>query len=197
MKPPLKPLLAVLIAGLVVALAFFGWSAKAKDDAAFHLANGVEVTPLEVKPDDVATLLDVKEWKFDVVLPDRTKGYFYRLYLSRYGRVAAQLGGVGFGPAPDGHNPPNAQVVVGMVPLGDIFNKASQVRYSIRKYDGNVSGTFANPFSSGLSYTETPEVASSDNMIYLMSGSKNGILGGASGNAVSIALKIEPITTKH
>ncbi len=42
-KSPKLPL-ALLGAGLVIALAFFGWSAEAKDDATFHLANEVKVT---------------------------------------------------------------------------------------------------------------------------------------------------------
>ena len=94
MKPPFKLLLSVLGAGVAIALAVFGWSAKAKDDATFHLANGVEVTPIEVKLDDTAQLLDAKIWKFDVALPDRKKSYYYKLTAYRQGKAIGTVGGL-------------------------------------------------------------------------------------------------------
>lgn len=196
MKPPLKLLLSVLSAGAVIALAVFGWSAKAKDDATFHLANGVEATPIEVKQDDMAQLLDAEIWKFDVVVPDRTKPYSYTLDLCRYGHVVGQLGNMSLYPGP-GKSPRTASIKISMVPTGDSFNKAGDVKYRIGQDSGGTSGTFTNPFGAGLSYSETPEVAAPDNMIYLMSGGKNGIYGLANQNAVSIVLKIEPILIKH
>jgi len=189
MKSPVKLLLSA-------ALAVFGWSVKAKDDASFHLANGIKVTPVEVKPDDLSQLLDAKIWKFDVVLPDRTKPYSYALNLCRYGRVVAQLGNMSLYPGP-GNIPRTTSIKVAMIPTGDSFSKPGDVKYQIGGDSGGISGTFSNPFGAGLSYSETPEVIAPNNMIYLMSGDKNVIYGLANQNAVSIALKIEPIIIKH
>ena len=58
LKQPLKTLLAIVAAGLATGLALFGWSAKAKDDTTIHFANGVQVTLVEVKSDDMAKLLN-------------------------------------------------------------------------------------------------------------------------------------------
>ena len=68
MKQPIKLLLGIAAAASVAGLAFFGWTVSAKDAATFHLANGTDVTPVEVAPDDALTLLDAKVWKFDVGL---------------------------------------------------------------------------------------------------------------------------------
>lgn len=62
MKQPLKILLAVGTAGFATGLAVFGWPAKVKDNATIHLANGVQVAPVEVRSDDMAKLLNAFPW---------------------------------------------------------------------------------------------------------------------------------------
>jgi len=165
----------------------------------YHFANGVEVTPEEVKPDDALALLDARLWKFDVTLPDTAKMYNYTLNLCRNGKVIAQLGGVGSGPGPGGEDlPRHIQVTVGMVPLDDTFSKARRVKYSIRTYGAGSKGVFPNPFAGGLGGSDMTEASAPDNLVYLMSG---GGQGGAQGlpinSPVAIALKIEPLTIRR
>ena len=159
----------------------------------FQLANGVQVTSIEVKPDDTLALLDAKIWKYDVTLPDTTKMYDYTLNLCRNGKIIAPLGGVGSGPAPGESLPHHIQVTVGMAPMDDTFSKAKRVRYSIRVYGAGSKGTFSNPFGDGVTtYSEMLESSPPDNLIYLMSGNKGNANALPAASAVAIALKIEP-----
>ena len=180
-----------------VALGLYAFT-RPPNPTPYHLANGVEVTPVEVKPDDTLALLDARLWKFDVTLPDTTKMYDYTLNLCRNGKVVAQLGGIGSGPGPGGEAlPRHVQVTVGMVPLDDTFSKARRVKYSIRTYGAGSKGVFPNPFVS-FGGSDMTEESAPDDLVYLMSGGGHGGIQGLPANSpVSIALKIEPFTIRR
>ena len=57
---------------LVLAVVVLGLYAypRAHSSPTYRLANGIKVTPLEVQPDDVAKVLDVKIWEFDASMPN-------------------------------------------------------------------------------------------------------------------------------
>ena len=197
MKQPVKLLLALLGIVCIIILAYFGWSAKAKSDATFHLANGIEVTPIEIKPDDITTALDGRIWKFDVHLPDSDKIYNYSLILCQHGKFVRPLAGFGTGPVKVGDGNPNAQITIGMVPIDDTFGRARQIKYNLHINSGTGTlGTFANPFKEDGGYTADVQASEPDNLIYLMSGKKSGGSSLASENDTNIALKIEPWKTK-
>lgn len=172
---------------------------RTPNEAMYQLANGVQVTPIEVKPDDTLALLDAKIWKFDVELPDTMKLYDYTLNLCRNGKVIAQLGGIGSGPGPGGEDlPRHIQVTVGMVPLDDTFSKARQVKYSIRTYGAGSKGVFPNPFAGISGGSDMTEVSAPDNLVYLMSGGgQGGVQGLPINSPVAVALRIEPLTIRH
>ena len=195
MKLPIKVLLGILAAVSVAGLVFFGLSVKAKDDATFYLANGIEVTPIEVKPDDALMLLDAKVWKFDVALPDREKPYYYKLTAYKRGKPAVIVGGIDVAPGP-GEMPSHSQMTIAMMPLGSgNFDEASQVKYSIRVYGAGSEGVFANPLKGCHSYTAESQVYQADSLIFLMNGMKtNAMYGDGRWNDVNIMLTIQPST---
>ncbi len=195
MKQTLKLSLSVLSVGLVAGLAAFGWSVKAKDDATFHLANGVQVTPVEVKPDDALTLLDAKIWKFDVALPDRTKSYYYNLTAYKHGKAIGTVGGLESGPGPGQSYPSSSQLTVAMMPLGSgDFGEASQAKYSIHVYGAGTEGVFANPFKGCRSYTPETQVQIPESLITLIDGTETGLrYGDATLNDIYISLSIQPV----
>lgn len=189
MKQPIKLLLALLGAGSVTALAFFGWSAKAKEDATFHLANGVQVTPVEVKLDDMAQLLDVKIWKFDVYLPNPEEGNSLVLNLYQHGKRVKSLAGGGFGPS---RNPSHHLLVtIGIAPDGGDFSKAGQVRWMLQQNGGATRGAFVNPFQASKGLGWNTQAVEADNLIYLMSGTNSSVShGDARENDTTIALSL-------
>ncbi len=192
MKPPIKLLLAVLGAGSVIALASFGWSVKAKDDTTFHLANGIQVTPIEVKPDDTAQLLDVKLWKFDVYLPHPEKGTSLVLNLYQHGKCVKALAGGGFGPSP--HPSHHTLVTIGVAPIGEDFSKARQVKWMIQQSGGAASGVFVNPFQASQGLGWNAQVVEADNLIYLMDGTNSSVThGDARENDTTIALSLSNV----
>lgn len=192
-----KVLLGVTAAGAVAGLAFFGWSAKAKDDATYQLANGVKVTPFIVRDEGLSQLLDAKIWKFNIALPDHTKSYDYSLVVYKHGKIIETAGGLETGPVPGGTRPSSDQLTVAMMPLstGNLstgsFQESRQAKYSIRAYGAGTEGVFANPLKGCYNYTIDSQVYQEDNSIYLMSGTqtKHNQVGPSD---VTIALSIQP-----
>ena len=191
MKQMLKLALSLLSVGLVVALAFFGWSVKAKDDATFHLANGVEVTPVEVKRDDVAQLIDAKLWKFDVVCPAKANT-ITGISFGQNGKPYKEVVG-GFGES-SATEPMHFQCTIGLMPIGGTFYDAKELKYSISYGEaGANTGTIPNPLIRSHGYTQDAEVIPAQNHVLLMSSNlkKTWISGRPSFNEVALALDFE------
>ena len=164
---------------------------RAHSTPAYTLANGVEVTPIEVQPDDVGKLLETKIWKFDVVWP-RHQGHF-RAGISLYqdGKFAkALVGGLGMGSRIDSQP---SQITVGLVPMGGTIFEAKQLRYSLST-GGSTSevGTIPNPFLHAHGYTEDMQVVRAQNLVILVSGNlkKTWISTPASMNETAIVLEL-------
>ncbi len=169
------------IVGIVSAVWFavFLWTVKTKSDATLHLSNGVEVTPIEVKPDVAEDLLDARVWKFEITKPDAKNIYNYELELYRHNRFIQKLGGLGLGPANNRDN--QVQLTVGILPLGNDLFRSRQIREIIRGDGGGASGTFDNPFANGASMSYFPSFSRQDNLVYLIGGNdaKNPYHGGS------------------
>jgi hypothetical protein len=188
MKKSIKLPLTVLSVGAVIALALFGWSAKAKNDATFHLANGVEITPIEVKSDDMAQLLEAKIWQFDVMSPAKANS-FAGIALCQIGQPSKTLaGGIGIG---SGSEPNHSHITVGLVPIAGTFFDAQKLKYSLAIGIESTTGTIPNPFIHSHGFTQDAQVIVSDNRVLLMSGNlkKNYISSPASQNEMALALE--------
>jgi len=164
----------------------------------YHLANGVEVTPIEVQSDDVSRLLDAKIWKFDVVWPHR-KGHF-RVGISQYqdGKLAKTLlGGYGMG-QPNGIE--HSQITVGLAPMAGTIYGASEIKYMLSTGgSAGGTGTINNPFIHSHGYTQDAQVVPSQNLAVLMSGNlkKTWVSSPAALNETAIALEFtEDIPSK-
>ena len=162
-----------------------------KDDTTVQLANGVQVTPVEVKTDDMAQLLDARFWKFKVKLPDPDSSHHYTLLFYRHGKLVQSLGGFGIGPKKKIGNDPNVQITIGMLPNNNDFARSPRINYSLSLDGGAVSGAFANPLQGNDSYSSAAQTVPSENLIYLMSGTNsNSRYGNASMNDTAIAVQI-------
>ncbi len=84
--------IAMSLALAAVALGLYAYN-RTHAAPTYTLANGVEVTPVEVQPDDVSKVLDIKIWKFDVVQTDASKPLCLGLSLCRNGSVIKTLAG--------------------------------------------------------------------------------------------------------
>ena len=159
----------------VAALGVYAYS-RVRFSQTYLLANGVQVTPIEVKADDTQQLLDVKLWKFDVYLPNPEKGDTVVLNLYQHGKFVKSLAGGGFGPT---RNPSHHLLVtVGLVPSVGDFSKPGQVKWLIRQNFGATSGAFGTPFQASKSLSCNTQVEEADNLIYLMNGTDGGVRHG-------------------
>ncbi len=194
MKRPAKLLLGVLAAGSVTGLAFFGWSVKAKDDATVHFANGVQVTPVEVKQEDeLAQLLEFKTWEFDVTCPANAES-FVALSLAQNGGTPKVIAG-GFGVASSTVAPTHFHCTVSFVPIAGGFFEAKQLKYCITTGIIHSTGTMPNPFVHAHGTTQDAEEMPVQNSVILMSGNlkKSYVAGLASQNEVALNLQFEVV----
>ena len=77
---------------VILAVAVLSLYAYTRAHAAptYRLANGIEVTPETIQPNDVAKVLGIKTWKFDVSLPDTRQGLQLTLNLCQSGKNHSQ-----------------------------------------------------------------------------------------------------------
>ena len=167
-------------------------SAKAKDDATSHLANGVEVTPLEVKQDDnnITQLLDAKIWKFDVTCPMRANT-FALISIGQNGKpFKVVAGGIGTSSAAKASH---SEYTIGLMPIAGTFNDAKELKYICSVGVERSSGTIPNFLIHSHGYTQDAQVMASDNRVLLMSGNlkKTWISSPASQNEVALALEFQ------
>ncbi len=176
-----------------VALGAYAYT-RAHAPTVYLFANGVEVTSVDVQPDDLQTLLEAKIWKFNISLPDQNKMYNYSLCLCHHGKIIKQLGGFGEGFSPNKQKNAHAHLMIGMAPIDNTFGRAAQIRYSLHLNGGGEMGTFPNPFANSIGYSETVQFVPKNNLIYLMVSSKTGALYGIpEENDDNIALQITPM----
>lgn len=184
---------ASVVTTLALAMVVLSLYAYTRAHAAptYRLANGIEVTPIEVQPDDMAQLLGVKIWKFDVYLPHPEKGESLVLNLYQHGKCVKALAGGGFGPSRDPSH--HSLVTVAVAPIGADFSKANQAKWMIRQNGGAASGVFVNPFQNSQGLGWNTQVVEADSVIYLMDGINSGVShGDARENDTAIALTITP-----
>lgn len=198
MKRLAKLLFSIIGVILAIGTVVYLWQTKARAEATYHFANGVEVTTVDVQPDDTLTLLDAKIWKFDLILPNQNGFYNYTLKLYRHGQPVASLGGFGTGPVGRDQVKQHREVTVGIAPIDDTLLKAHQIRCSLQLDGGSTNGTFTNPFRNSDGYDPQAQYSPPDNQIYLMKSASRGVIyGSARDNDVCIALQIEPMAVHH
>lgn len=139
----------------------------------YHLAGGIDVTPVEVQADDTAQVLSVKVWKFDVVVPDPERGYIFPVSLYRNGKRVQSLGGIGSSSTSGHWSSKHRTLFIGMVPVDGDFWQAHQIRakYMIEGQNSS-SNTFINPFSLGMGLADRSQSFDGGKSICLMYGSR-------------------------
>ena len=164
--------------GLIIAVGapLAWWSVQRDSVRTVHFANGIDVTPIEVHPNDVAQLLDVTIWKFKMVRPDAATPLFLSVGLYQNGKFAKTLtGGIGYGPwvgQETVHRSEQSQITFSVVPVGNTLFGAKQLRYRLATEGGVATGTIANPILGGHGCTLEAQFSAPDNLVYLMSTNK-------------------------
>ena len=140
-----------------------------------HFANGIEVTPIEVPPDDVAKVLGIKIWKFDVFLPDDRQGLQLTLNLCHGGKIIRSVGGSGFIPM-KGQRQNHYLITLGLAPDDGDFSRGKRIKYFVEGQSGATSGSFTNPLqgSNGLG-CGPDDFSAEENSVYLIGGGKVGM----------------------
>ena len=182
----------------VIALVGYAYT-RANAPPTYHLANGVDVTPINVQSDDTAEVLNVKVWKFDVVTPYPNRDYIFGVILYRNGKQVESLGGTGSSSSVNGQRYKGRKTLfIGMVPVDGDFWQAHQIRakYMIEEEGGYSSNTFVNPFSPGMALRDYPQ-SYGPNSICLMHGDKGNDNYGKPINDTAIVLIAYALPASH
>jgi hypothetical protein len=195
--------IALSLALAAVALGLYVYT-RAHAAPTYTLANGVEVTPITVQPDDASKLLEMKFWKLDVVQTDASKPLFFNLSLCRNGKLTKSLTYT-YGLGPSSRKPSRVHnhipVTVGLVPVGDTFFGAKQLKYSLSTALVDTSGVIPNVFFKTrgfVSDTQAPYVSREGNLVFLLSANKNNpTTSDPMRNDTTLALSIETPPIAH
>lgn len=186
---------AAVAAPLTLATLAFGSYAYTRAHAAptYRLGNGIEVTPLTVPTDDVADVLGIKAYKFDVVLPDRAEGLQLTINSCRPGTIVRSVGGVGFRPMHGDKSKVPMHLTLILAPDDQDFSRGSKVKYLLKSSGGFASGKFSNPLLGSVGVGYSPDdVSKSQNSVYLIGGGKTGGTP-VQYDDVSLALTLTPL----
>jgi len=142
----------------------------------YTFANGVEVTPVEVQPDDVGKVLGIKVWKYDVSLPSAKQGLQLTLNLCRTGKIIHSVGGVGFLPMKGQSSDRHLLLTLVMAPDDGDFSRGKRVRYFLESQSGSTNGDFTNPLRGSAGLGLGPDdVSVVENSVYLIGGGRVGM----------------------
>lgn len=168
----------VALSGLPVAFVLVCYVySRATAPPTYHLANGIDVTPIAVTPSDSDRLLDVHVWKLDVMLPDRRKSLDLRFVHYLNGKfLKTQLGGIDVGPGV-GHEAATGShlyhVLIATVPVGATMASSHQLRCTIFTGSAGATCLIPNILENSSNSTYEPHISASDNLAYLMSANLN------------------------
>jgi len=125
------------------------------------------VTAQEVPRDDVADALDVRVWKFNVVVPDNKRTCLLSVNQYNRGKFVRQLGGGGFQLSRQAH-----EITVSFTPESEDMGHAAQVRCLAKVTSGSVCSYFANPLRNLGGFADGVFVDQPNNRVYLIGGGK-------------------------
>lgn len=176
-------IISILI--LIITGSFYTAQQQSKSNVSIYQAG-------ELKADELARLLGVYVWKFNVLLPDDTERVNLRLVVREKGKSEIKS----FGPGNSALiRPENGrEVLIAIIPQnGDIYN-AEKVRVTINAFGSIASGIADNPLKNmGIGGPSFPQKTSERTF---------ALIGGYTGNTIAtpisetadvlISLRIEP-----
>ena len=159
------------------------------------LPSGLRVQVVPVEKSDIVQVLDVKMWKFIVTLPKPNQTLLCNLELRRKGKMFQTAGGVSVGPISDAQ----AEVFVGLHPLGDSWSKSDKFKSYVRVAGSGSSGIKNNPFKVFSSFGYGDAVLQKDGSFLLMVGSKGKSADWPleDSNDIALVLKMTPLDEKY
>jgi hypothetical protein len=108
----------------------------------YRSPEGLEITPLEVQPDDVAQTLGVERWKFQVAPPEPDAQLRLQLELRQPGQAPKILDSLILQSASNS----KIESLVGVYPIHESIFKADEVKLFISGGEGSTTSLIKNPF---------------------------------------------------
>jgi len=191
-------LTAILAPITLAALALGGYIyTRAHAAPTYRLANGIEITPVEAPNNELAEILDVKTFQFNVSFPRSNQTYNFGFHTLQNGKdvLVSALSGVR---TSNGNQ--QGQITVTLAPLGSDIRTSDRLKYRVTySHSGATGGTSSdlqNPFKGCQIISDARPVTVRNNALYLMAGSKNGTISppGASRNEITLLLRVDAVT---
>lgn len=148
---------------------------------------GLEITPVEVQRDDVAQVLSIERWKFQVKPPETGVRLRFQLELRRPGEEPQVLGTLIV--QSDGNS--ETESLVGMYPIHESLFRADEVKLFISGGGGSTSSLIDNPFQAyTFSSPSLPAELQEDGTFKLMAFSTEGHIPSAEDSVLVFSIQI-------
>ncbi len=184
----------------LAALALGGYAyTRAHTAPTYRLANGIEVTPTVNPQDEMAQLLEIKSWDFDITQPDASKPLYISFALYGNGKFIKTInGGTARFPTPSSppkKGPVTTHISLALLPLGAFISDARELKYrmTIDRISGSgISSDMPNPVFKGSGISSGVEAVPADNTVLLLSTNrtKSYVSGKMSDNDTNLALSL-------
>ena len=164
-------------------------SSNQSPHSSYTLPNGLKVQSVPIEQSDLAQVIDLMRWRFNVTVPPAQKDLFGRLELHRKDGTVEDMGGVGI--SGFGANP--VPVLVGLFPTNGDFTKADRLKSFVRIGGGIGSRVVKNPFKSFSSTATGEAVCQKDGGLLLLLGrkSQSAMWPQAESNDLALYLKLD------
>jgi hypothetical protein len=154
---------------------------------AYRSPEGLEITPVKVQRDDVAQILGIERWKFQVKPPEPGTQLRFQLELRRPGEEPRVLESLIV--QSDGDSA--TESLVGVYPIHESIFRADQVKLFISGGGGSTSSVIDNPFQAyTFSSPSAPAELQEDGTFKLMAFSTEGHIPSAENSVLVFAIQI-------
>lgn len=141
------------------------------EGAVYSSATGLQVAALNVQSDEIAEVLDIERWKFEVTPPASKASLRYSLVLLQPGDEPQTLFSFGV----DNEEAGEIDVLVAIYPIDESLYRAEKMKIYVRSGSGSSSAVVDNPFMGfDFSSPSQPAELHNDGSFKLISFSSDG-----------------------
>jgi hypothetical protein len=188
----LLPLFICLVAGLTLLAAcsvplHIPQPTATREGERYRSPEGLEITPLEVQRDDVAQILGIERWMFQVKPPEPDARLRFQLELRQPDEEPQVMESL----IVQSDSDSETEFLVGIYPIHESIFRADEVRLFISGGGGSTSSVIDNPFQAyTFSSPSAPAKLQEDGTFKLMAFSTEGPIPSAGNSVLVFSIQI-------
>ena len=153
----------------------------------YRSPEGLEITPLEVQRDDVAQIVGIERWKFQVKPPEPDVQLLFQLDLRRPGEEPQLLDSL----IVQSNSGSETECLVGVYPIHESIFGADEVKFFISGGGGSTASVIDNPFQAyTFSSPSAPAESQEDGNFKLMAFSTEGHIPSTENSVLVFSIRV-------